>query len=275
MPDNNEQIEYWNGRAGHTWVAAQEQLDAMLAPISAALIERADARAGERVVDVGCGCGDTTITLAASGAEVWGIDISEPMLARARVRAPGGTRVAFSRTDAATQAFTPDHQLVFSRFGIMFFTEPYGAFRNLRSALTDDGRLCFACWQAPRLNPWLAIAGQAVQPLLPEPAEKPDPRAPGPFAFADADYLGDILAQAGFTDIAIDACTPILHVGDNLDAAMGFLQQVGPLSRALAELDEAPRGQALDAAREALAPHVTADGLNLGAACWLVHARAD
>jgi ubiquinone/menaquinone biosynthesis C-methylase UbiE len=168
--DNHEQIEYWNGRAGETWVAAQEQLDAMLAPISDALVERAEVMSGERAVDVGCGCGDTTLALAARGATVWGIDISEPMLNRARARAPAGAKVAFARTDAATQAFTPDHELVFSRFGVMFFADPHGAFRNLRTALTEGGRVCFVCWQAPQLNPWMAIAGRAVQPLLPQPA---------------------------------------------------------------------------------------------------------
>lgn len=272
--DNSEQIEYWNGRAGHTWVTSQAHLDGMLAPISDALIERAAVRPGERAVDVGCGCGDTTLALAARGAAVWGIDISEPMLARARERVPAGAGVAFSRTDAATQAFTPDHELVFSRFGIMFFSDPYAAFSNLRTALTDDGRLCFACWQAPQLNPWMAIAGRAVQPMLREPAEKPDPRAPGPFAFADADYVRDIVTRAGFVDVQLEDFKPTVHLGDDLATAMTFLQQVGPLSRALAELDDAMRDKALNAARQALSPHVTIHGLDLGAACWLVRARA-
>lgn len=272
--NNDKQIEFWNGHAGRTWAEAQAALDAMLAPASKALIERAAPREGERVLDVGCGCGDTSLALAAIGAEVRGIDISEPMLARARERTPDSARVVFACADAASQSFTPDHTLVLSRFGVMFFADPYAAFRNLRTALAAEGRLCFACWQEPRLNPWIAIAGQAVQPFLPVPAERPDPRAPGPFAFADPQYLRGILEHGGFRDIAIEASTPTLHVGDDLEAAMTFLQQVGPLSRVLAELDDAAGDAALTAARDALTPHVTERGLDLGAACWIVHARA-
>ncbi len=273
MPaDNHEQIDYWNGEAGRTWVAAQTHLDAMLSPISDALIRKAAPAAGERVIDVGCGCGDTTLALAACGASVWGIDISEPMLERARARAEGMEGVAFSCTDAASQAFTPDHQLVCSRFGVMFFADPRAAFANLRTALSADGRLCFVCWQAPRSNPWVSIAGAAVQPFLPEPETPPDPKAPGPFAFADPGYLNGILDGAGFAGIAIEPLETRLRVADTLDSAMSFLQQVGPLSRALEELDAADRERAMTAAREALAPHAGPDGLKLGAACWLVSA---
>jgi len=277
--DNAEQIEYWNGQAGQTWVAAQQHLDAMLAPISRALLERADPRAGERVVDVGCGCGDTTLAAAARGAAVWGIDISEPMLAHARARAAnargdaGRDSVAFSRTDAATQAFTPDHQLVISRFGVMFFADPHAAFTNIRTALAPGGRLCFVCWQSPRDNPWVSIAGAAIRPFLAEPEQAPDPREPGPFAFAEQDYVRDVLSRAGYRDIAIDPLRTSLHVADDVDGALDFMQQVGPLSRALADLDEQTAPQALDAVRQALAAHATPAGLDLGAACWLVSAR--
>ncbi|MEQ8860729.1 MAG: methyltransferase domain-containing protein [Pseudomonadales bacterium] len=271
--NNQEQIDFWNGEAARTWVNAQAQLDAMLAPISRVLIERAAPEAGERAIDVGCGCGDTTLALAKGGAAVWGIDISEPMLERARARAAGMESVAFSRTDAATQAFTADHQLVLSRFGVMFFADPSAAFANLRSALTDAGRLCFVCWQAPGKNPWMAIAGAAVRPYLDEPETPPDPRAPGPFAFADPEYLREVLEAGGFTGIAIEPLTTKLHVADTVDGAMEFLQQVGPLSRVLQELDDATRETAMAAARDALTPHAGPTGLDLGAACWLVTAR--
>lgn len=270
---NDEQIEYWNGPAGQSWVAAQVQLDRMLAPVSTALLDMSAPRQGQRAVDVGCGCGDTALALARQGAAVWGIDISEPMLALARSRSGDVPNVAFSRVDAATASFTPDHELMISRFGVMFFADPFAAFSNLRTALTSEGRLCFVCWQSPRLNPWVAIAGKAVQPFLPEPDVQPDPRAPGPFAFADADYLQDILTRAGFADVAIEPFTPTLHLADDLDGAMAFLQQVGPLSRALAELDGDDQTAALHAAREAMAAHTTDKGLDLGAACWLVSAR--
>tara|TARA_Y100001933_G_scaffold46841_1_gene44678 strand:- start:1057 stop:1887 length:831 start_codon:yes stop_codon:yes gene_type:complete len=272
--DNAQQIDYWNGEAGHTWVAAQDRLDRMLAPITEALLARAAAAAGERIVDVGCGCGETTLALAGAGARVWGIDISEPMLAHAKARAAGNPSVAFSRTDAATQSFTDDHELVFSRFGVMFFADPGAAFANLRTALAPGGRLCFVCWQSPRDNPWVSIAGAALKPYLPEPAETPDPRDPGPFAFADRDYLRTIVEGAGFTDLAIEPLTPTLQVADDLPGALDFMARVGPMSRAMTELEGDDRDRALEAVRAALAPHLRDDGLRLGAACWLVSARA-
>jgi SAM-dependent methyltransferase len=273
MPANDEQIEYWNGQAGATWVESQAQIDVMLAPFTALAIDRADPRSGERAVDVGCGCGDSTLALAARGASVWGIDISEPMLARAKERAARLPNVAFARTDAATQAFTPDHELVFSRFGVMFFDDPVAAFSNLRTGLVAGGRLVFVCWQAPRDNPWMALAGRAVQPYLPQPAVPPDPRAPGPFAFADRDYLHGILAGAGYTAITIEDERPTLAIADTLDEAVAFQSRVGPLSRALAELEGKTRERALEAARAALEGEMTEAGLRLGAACWLVEAR--
>lgn len=273
--NNAEQIEYWNKNAGKTWVESQARTDAMLAPLSAILLEKAAASKGERVIDVGCGCGETSLRMAQAGAEVWGIDISAPMLARAKERAKelGLTNVAFNETDASTQALTPDHDLIFSRFGVMFFSDPTAAFTNLRTGLSRSGRLCFLCWQPPQKNPWMAVAGAAVQPFLPPPEVAPDPRAPGPFAFADAAYLEGILSTAGFKGIEIEPVEAQVHVGDDLDDAIESQSRIGPVSRAIKELEGEKREQALVAVREALAPHVTPDGLDLGAACWLVSAR--
>jgi len=272
MSDNQPQIDYWNGQAGETWVRAQQRLDTMLEDLSAAAIAKANPQPGERAIDVGCGCGATTQALAQAGASVWGIDISGPMLAHAKQRLAEVTNVAFAQTDAATQALTPDHALIFSRFGIMFFDDPVAAFENLRTGLTSDGRLVFMCWQAPRDNPWVSIGGRAIAPFLPE-AEPVDPKAPGPFAFADTDYVRGILEAAGYADINVESVTMDLCVGENLDAAMEFQAEVGPMARVLAELDGDARQRAMDAARAALEPFVTPDGIVLGAAAWLVSAR--
>ena len=271
MSENQQQIEYWNGEAGATWVRAQERLDSMLEPLSAVAIDKASPAGGERVIDVGRGCGTTSLAIAARGASVWGVDISEPMLAHAKQRASGMDNVAFSVADAASQAMTPDHDLIFSRFGVMFFADPVAAFSNLRGGLKPSGRMVFLCWQAPRANPWVSIGGAAIQPYLPE-TEAPDPKAPGPFAFADPDYLRGILEQAGFADIAIDPVEMNLCLGADLDAAMEFQGQVGPAARALAELSGAAREDALAAARAALEPYAGADGVVLGSATWLVSA---
>jgi SAM-dependent methyltransferase len=271
---NQSQIDYWNGEAGQTWVRSMDRIDGILTPITQVLLERAAIVPGERVVDVGCGCGSTPLELARRGALVFGVDISEPMLALAKERAAGVKGLAFRRADAATQPFTPDHELVFSRFGVMFFAQPVEAFRNLRTGLTPGGRLCFVCWQTAADNAWMSTAVKAVAPFLAKPETPPDPRAPGPFAFADPAYLRSVLEQAGFDAIEIEDLRLPLHLGDDLDQAMAYQSDVGPFARALAELDGETRTRALAAAREALARHVTPKGVDLGAACWIVTARS-
>jgi SAM-dependent methyltransferase len=180
--------------------------------------------------------------------------------------------VAFSVADAASQTMTPDHDLIFSRFGVMFFADPVAAFANLRTGLKPGGRLVFLCWQAPRANPWVSVGGAAIAPFLPD-EDAPDPKAPGPFAFADADYLRGILQQAGFVDVNIDNVQVDLRVGADLDAAMEFQSQIGPAARVLAELSGAQRDEALSAARAALEPFATPEGVVLGSATWLVSAK--
>ena len=271
---NEAQIDYWNGAAGETWVRAQERTDAMLEPMTEIAIARANAAGGERVIDVGCGCGATTIALAESGASVWGIDISGPMLERARQRAEGLESVAFTKADAATQSLTPDHELIFSRFGVMFFSDPVAAFTNLYSGLRANGRMVFLCWQAPSENPWISIGGRALQPFLPPPESASDPREPGPFALAEADYLESVLKRAGFGKVALEDVRVDLHLGDTLDAAMQAQSEIGPVARALKELEGKQRNDALAAVRAAFELHVTSRGLDLGAAAWLVSAKA-
>jgi len=271
---NEEQIKYWNGSAGTTWTESQQRMDQMLAPLTEAAMAATQVTSADRVIDIGCGCGDTSLQLANSAAFVRGIDISEPMLARARERATqlGLENVAFDTADAATAPLEAEHQLLFSRFGVMFFADPTAAFTNLQAGLQKGGRLCFICWRPPRQNPWMSVGGAAIAPFLPEPATPPDPRAPGPFAFADKDYLAGILGTAGFKNVAIEPVDRTLKLANTLDDAMRFQGEIGPVARALAELDGKQKEQALNAARDALAEHVTDDGINLGAAIWLVTA---
>ncbi|MCR9278022.1 MAG: class I SAM-dependent methyltransferase [Pseudomonadaceae bacterium] len=269
---NEEQIEYWNGEAGATWVAAQQRLDEMLAPISTLALDAFAARPGDRVIDVGCGCGATSLALADAGCEVLGADISAPMLAHAQQRV-GSRAIRFERLDAANDSLPGGFSGLFSRFGVMFFDQPGAAFANLRASLNPDGRLAFVCWQTPRSNPWMSIAGAAIADFLPPPPAPTNPPEPGPFAFADPDYVRSTLESAGFKDIAIEGATPTLHVADNLDDAVSFQSQVGPLARALSLLEGDQLELARNAAREALAPHMTDAGLDLGSAVWIVTAR--
>jgi ubiquinone/menaquinone biosynthesis C-methylase UbiE len=272
---NKEQIDFWNSTAAAVWVESQTRMDKMLAPLTEVALSAAAVHSGERVIDVGCGCGDTSLQLGQAGAAVWGIDISAAMLTRAKERAVelALEKVRFSQTDAATQTLTADHDLIFSRFGIMFFDDPIAALSNLRTGLKPGGRLCFVCWQPPRRNLWMSTAGAAIQPFLPPPESPPDPRAPGPFAFADKDYLAGVLDQAGFKDTRIESVERSMHLADTLDEAMEMQARVGPVARALSELEGEPLEQALAAARAALGEHVSSDGINLGAAVWLVRAQ--
>lgn len=279
MTDNSTMIDYWQTQ-GTVWVDAQERMDRMLAPLTEALLAAANPRSGDRVLDVGCGCGDTTLMLAGQTTSVRGIDVSAPMLARAqsRVAAAGLSNVTLTQEDAASADFGADSgagfDLLFSRFGVMFFADPEAAFAHMRTALVAGGRLCFLCWQPPRRNPWMALVGAAIAHLLPEPETPPDPREPGPFAFADPGYVSGFLSAAGYASIDIAPVEATLHLADTVDDALARLAEIGPLARALKELEGAPREEAQSIARRTLEAELGADGIHLGAACWLVRATA-
>lgn len=274
---NAEQIAYWNGPGGEHWTRRQDVHDAVLAPISFAAIACAAPRAGESAIDIGCGCGATTLELArliAPGA-VLGVDISLPMLARARERAGADRAADFIAADATVHAFAPSSaDLVFSRFGVMFFAEPARAFANIRGALRTGGRLAFVCWREPAANPWLMTPLSAVYhhvPRLPDHG----PNAPGPFAFAAAERVRRILAEAGFTGIALEPADFELDlaVGRGLEAAVETALEIGPASRALQDQPEAVRAAAAGSIREALRAAQSGATVPLAAGVWLVTAR--
>lgn len=271
MADNAEQAEFWNGRMGEAWAKAEARIDQLMMPLSEVAVAQMAAQSGERILDVGCGCGSTSIALSSAGAEVHGVDISQKMIDQAQLNGKGLPGVSFAMGDAAVTAFENSFNGVFSRFGVMFFSDPIAAFANIRSALVADGRMVFLCWQAPAENPWISIPAAVLQPFNPDqPA--PDPRAPGPFSFADATYLRDTLEAAGFKGVEISSLKKTLHLGDTVEEAMQFQSQIGPLSGLLAELDEATGKKAAAAVFDALSSHCSDDGLKLGAATWLVSA---
>jgi SAM-dependent methyltransferase len=275
---NADQIAYWNGPGGQHWADRQQTQDIVLAPVSDVLIDRAKARAGERIVDVGCGCGATTIALAQKvgpTGHVLGIDISAPMLARARQLAPAGLPADFILADATVYPFDPaSFDLTVSRFGVMFFAEPALSFANLRRALRPSGRLTFACWRNPRENPFFMSPLQAVYkhaPKLPQPG----PEDPGPFSFASEARVHRILGEAGFSGIEMEPCNLSLDiaVGRGLDAAVEAALEIGPAARALAEQPPEVRAAATNSIREALAPFARGQAVPLSAAIWIVTAR--
>ena len=267
--DNAAQAEYWSCVAGPKWTDHQEHQDQVLRQVSAQLIAAADPRPGERVIDVGCGCGATTIDFAARvspGGEVLGLDISEPMLARARERAPQNLPIRFELADATVYDFEPEGaDLVASRFGVMFFADPARSFANLRQGLKPGGRLAFACWREAKQNPFFVVplreAGKHAPPL-----PEMDPEAPGPFAFADPARVRRILSQAGYADIDLKPHDLELDiaVGRGLDTAVKAAMMIGPTSRMLDGQSEAVRAAAAADIRKALAAHARGDSVPLG-----------
>lgn len=274
---NAEQIEAWNGATGVKWVRLQDRLDSLLAPFGHAILKAAAVKPGERVLDVGCGCGFTTLAAAeAAGVtgRILGVDISLPMVTRARERnAERGLAAAFSVADASVHDFAPgSFDLLLSRFGVMFFDAPAAAFANLHRALTKKGRLAFICWRAMPENPWLALPLRAALPLLP-PLPATPPGAPGPFAFADDARVTSLLTEAGFTDIQLTPFDADLMLGP-IDDALTQSLDLGPLTRLIADLPDDQRARIATVVRAELEKHITPQGVALGGATWIVTARA-
>ena len=274
---NAAQIAYWNGPGGDRWAAMWSMLDRAEAAITRAVLELAAPCAGERVLDIGCGAGSTTLVLrerVGAGGAVAGIDISAPMLAVARERARAAAiDVTFVEADASTYAFRPEHDLVFSRFGMMFFADPVRAFANLRRAAAPGGRLAFVCWRPIGDNPWVTVPLAAAADLLPR-SEPPAPDAPGPFGLADRDRLHGILDGAGWREAEIVRHDHAMLLGASVEEAARAALRIGPLARIAAELDDAARGRIRERLTGALAAFGTPDGVALTGSCWLVSARA-
>lgn len=299
--NNHEQIAYWNGDGGRKWAGRDELMAGVLAPISDALLTRVALRGARTALDVGCGGGSNTLQLLQhldNPRHILGIDVSAPLLevARARVAergiapqrtapqrtaplrtAPARTappRIEFLRADAATHDFGDwRFDVLFSRFGVMFFDDPVAAFAQLRRAAHRNAGLAFCCWQALDKNPWTALPLKAALTVLPAP-EPVAPHSPGPFAFADATYVREILAQAGWSDTCIEPYAPTLEfsIEGGYAAAVRELVNTGPVGRLLAPAKPPAREAVYAAARRALKDYYRGDTLALAGAVWFVTA---
>ena len=277
MTANKAQIEYWNGPTGENWAQYNNETDRSLADAAEAALKLAAARPGERVLDIGCGAGAASLSLAdqvGPGGHVMGVDVSRPLLAMARSRVQAAN-VEFLEADAALYPFQPEFDLIFSRFGVMFFVDPIAAFANIRKAAGRNARLAFICWRSVEENEWASLPYSVAKPFLPErpPA---DSSSPGPFAFADAGRLRAVLETAGFSDIRIEKFSGVMDLGPvPAQAAFQVTSLMGPTTRVLRNADEATRNKVLDTITKALAKLQAGEGpIRLGTACWLVGARA-
>ena len=271
--DNNTQIEFWNGEAGLKWVREQEKMDLMLNPLSDFAIDLAQPKLDERVIDIGCGCGATSIELARRGAKVWGMDVSASMLSRARERAASYPESLFTEADASSFEFSSDQHLLFSRFGVMFFGNPIAAFENLRSAASNKAKLSFVCWQGPEKNPWITVPNRAAMTLVEMPPRAPD--APDPFSFADPEHVTQILHQAGWSGIDICPYRTEVAVGGRVGLREAALHayEFGPVKAVAESTGQVPSEDVLRTIEDALAPYEIDGVVQLPGAAWIATAH--
>ncbi|MHC2623024.1 SAM-dependent methyltransferase [Bradyrhizobium huanghuaihaiense] len=279
---NARMVRYWNSSATAPWVTLQDRLDALLGPAGDAAIREANPKSAEHVLDVGCGCGGSTLEFArlvGKLGHVTGVDISDQMLARARERVveKGFAQVTLAVADAGSFAFEPagfDH--IYSRLGIMFFGAPVAAFDNLRSALKTSGRMTFLCCRTAAENTYISTAVQAARPLLPNDAVPiPGPDEPGMFSLANPSRVQDILGRAGFRQIELRRHDERMRLGGPGEAieAANFSLQFGPLTRVLNDLKPAAREALISAVANAYRQIDGPEGIVLQGAFWIVTAR--
>ena len=272
----DEQRRLWNGSSGRVWVEMQDLLDEAYKPIEDLLVAAVSEKSRTHVLDVGCGTGSTTLAVArrlgATGQST-GIDISEPMIAAARVRADReGVPARFICADVQIYPFDPQRvDMIISRFGVMFFADPVQAFANLRRAATDDAELECIAWRSAAENPFMTTAERAAAAILPSlPARRPD--APGQFAFANGLRVAAMLEASGWAEIdlrpiEVDCTMPEQEL-------VRYLTRLGPVGLALQQADEQTRARVIETVRPAFDPFVDGKEVRFQAACWLIRARA-
>ncbi|MGE6699207.1 class I SAM-dependent methyltransferase [Hyphomonas sp. NPDC076900] len=276
--DNTSQIEYWNGPAGRKWVRDADRMDVMLSPFVDVIISPVLPGPGQAVIDIGCGAGALSLNVAASAmnVSVTGVDVSAPLIELAKHRSAAvGAGIEFVVADAAVWRPAQPVDLVLSRFGVMFFADPVAAFANIRAGVKPKGRLRFACWRPLAENTWALAPLQAAMHLLKTPPAPPPPGTPGPFAFGDADHVGHILTESGWSNISI---TPwdgdLVLPGASAEDTAEFMLEMGPLWRAITEQGIDPdvvKGAVVTRLKELAGE----DGrTRLKAAAWIVEAEA-
>jgi SAM-dependent methyltransferase len=270
---NVEMAEAWDGAEGAYWADNAASFARTTSRFWARLREQVPIAAGERAIDVGCGNGVSSCDLAQAAPDggVLGIDLSQRMLenGRRRAAANGINNLQFVHGDAQVYPFEPAAAtIVVSSFGCMFFADPVAAFRNLANGLTESGRLALLAWRAYERNEWVSAIRAAVAPELPPP-----PPGVGPFAWADADRVRTVLADAGFTDIAFTSVDDTADMGADAEAAYAFMRSLGLVRGLLEQVGADGQEERLARLRAQLAEHATPSGVLFPASAWLITGR--
>jgi len=276
-PENQSTLpfteEYWKQEGGHKWVEHINETEASLAAFNEILLEQALVKAGEHVLDVGCGGGMNSVEIArrvGPAGRVRGVDISGPILYVARSRGEGFANLEFIEGDAALMDLAEGgYDLVFSRFGVMFFSDPAAAFINLGNALKSTGRMVFLCWRSLQDNPWMSVPAQAVASVVQPQGPAPDPLAPGPFSLADSGRIQEILTSAGLKLLDLQAIDVEMKLGP-LSETVEYFMKMGPAAAMLVDADEELKIAATEAIRHALRQFESNGVVNPPAAAWIV-----
>jgi len=280
MEDKNiKQRQFWSGAGGDVWVNKQREMDIMLNQLGDRVIERLDLKSDAKIIDIGCGCGATTLEIAKkiTQGEILGVDISEPMLDKATETAKemSLSNISFEVKDVQVDVMPQNYfDIAFSRFGVMFFEDPFEAFKNIHSSLKEDGLLSFVCWQNASLNPWQSLSIQVIKEFLDLPA--PAPKSPGPFAFEDKTYLEDILRESGFKGLEIldNQEDIIMFSGKSIREACEDYLTINPV---VTEMLKNSKPQLTEEILEALVIKFSNfhknDGLLFPSATWIVTAK--
>jgi SAM-dependent methyltransferase len=274
---NADQIAYWNSAVADRWARRQAEIDAMMAPFTDALLGAANLgpEGPWRILDVGCGSGETTLLAAEIGHEVTGLDVSSSLLdlAKARAEKSGMSGVNFFLGDASRLFIDPPFDLIMSRFGVMFFDDPAKAFANLARMVKVGGRIVFVCWRAPSQNQWVTLPMSALDGLV-EASGAKQADGPGPFAFADPTKVSAILTGAGFGNIKITPFDGKMTMGGvkGIENAATYLAEIGPAARAIAELPKEKRPEVTTRLEAIIAPLMQGAALVLQGSVWVVEA---
>ena len=281
LPENEESQRAWDGVLFDRFLQFRDLFVGELSQYGLEAMRRFPPAEGDRVVDIGCGFGDSSEQLASlvgPAGSVLGVDISPRFIefARAEVTHPN---VRYEVMDVQAARFAQQFDYAFARFGTMFFASPVAALRNVRGALVEGGRLCIVVWRRREENPWLYVAEQTLKPLLPEADEVVDEAhcGPGPFSMAGADTVSMQLRAAGFDQISFRRHDRPYLLGRDLDEAIEVNLAIGPAAEALrfaGENGAAMRPKLAAMLREALAPYETGNGVSLDSSVWIITASA-